>query len=88
MLLSDFLDDWVSIAQPVKEKVIAENPDATGEELQTLVEKVKTHHIPTRFLINTTSWFIQCALCVVHAGVGDEFAEEFTILPLRSIWTS
>ena len=38
---SDFIDDWVSIAQPAKEKVLAEHPDALGEELQTLVEKVK-----------------------------------------------
>lgn len=37
---SDFIDDWVSIGQPAKAKVLAENPDASGEELQTLVEKV------------------------------------------------
>ncbi|KAJ0527732.1 putative carbonic anhydrase [Helianthus annuus] len=35
----DFLDDWVSVAEPAKQRVIAENPDASGEELQTLVEK-------------------------------------------------
>ncbi|GJV62503.1 carbonic anhydrase 2-like protein [Tanacetum coccineum] len=35
----DFLDDWVSIGQPAKEKVLAERPDASGEELQMLVEK-------------------------------------------------
>ncbi|GJR53548.1 zinc finger, CCHC-type containing protein [Tanacetum coccineum] len=33
-------DDWVSIGQPAKEKVLAERPDASGEELQMLVEKV------------------------------------------------
>ncbi|XP_076960525.1 carbonic anhydrase 2-like [Bidens hawaiensis] len=35
----DFIDDWVSIGEPAKAKVLAEHPDATGEELQTLVEK-------------------------------------------------
>ncbi|KVI06337.1 carbonic anhydrase 2-like [Cynara cardunculus var. scolymus] len=35
----DFIDDWVSIAQPAKKKVIAKNPGVTGEVLQTLVEK-------------------------------------------------
>ncbi|GJX89825.1 carbonic anhydrase 2-like protein [Tanacetum coccineum] len=32
-------NDWVSIGQPAKEKVLAERPDASGEELQMLVEK-------------------------------------------------
>ncbi|KAJ0713064.1 putative carbonic anhydrase [Helianthus annuus] len=35
----DFIDDWVSIGEPAKAKVIAEHPGASGEELQTLVEK-------------------------------------------------
>ncbi|KAI3759384.1 hypothetical protein L6452_07157 [Arctium lappa] len=35
----DFIDDWVSVAKPAKEKVISKHPHASGEELQTLVEK-------------------------------------------------
>ncbi|KAI3499420.1 hypothetical protein L1887_35220 [Cichorium endivia] len=35
----DFVDDWVTIGQPAKAKVLAKNPKATGEELRTLVEK-------------------------------------------------
>ncbi|KAI7728455.1 hypothetical protein M8C21_027040, partial [Ambrosia artemisiifolia] len=38
-LPDDFIDDWVSIGEPAKAKVIAEHPEASGEELQTLVEK-------------------------------------------------
>lgn len=35
----DFIDDWVSIGHPAKAKVLAEHPNASGEKLQTLVEK-------------------------------------------------
>ncbi|KAK1433811.1 hypothetical protein QVD17_10728 [Tagetes erecta] len=35
----DFIDRWVSIGEPAKAKVLAEHPNATGQELQTLVEK-------------------------------------------------
>ncbi|XP_071711044.1 carbonic anhydrase 2-like [Rutidosis leptorrhynchoides] len=35
----DFIDDWVSIGQPAKAKVIAQNPCASDEELFTLIEK-------------------------------------------------
>ncbi|KAI7754076.1 hypothetical protein M8C21_009591, partial [Ambrosia artemisiifolia] len=35
----DFIDDWVSIGEPAKAKVIAEHPEASGDELHTLVEK-------------------------------------------------
>lgn len=35
----DFIDDWVSIGRPAKAKVLAENPNASDEELHTLVEK-------------------------------------------------
>ncbi|KAI3785770.1 hypothetical protein L1987_44895 [Smallanthus sonchifolius] len=35
----DFIDEWVRIGEPAKAKVLAEHPHASGEKLQTLVEK-------------------------------------------------
>ncbi|XP_071728338.1 carbonic anhydrase-like [Rutidosis leptorrhynchoides] len=36
----DLIDDWLTIGQPVKAKVIAEHPNASDEELHILIEKV------------------------------------------------
>ncbi|KAI3726960.1 hypothetical protein L1987_66767 [Smallanthus sonchifolius] len=35
----DFIDEWVRIGEPAKAKVLAKHPHASGEKLQTLVEK-------------------------------------------------